>query len=208
MRIPAKLSNLYSGLAGRERFYIRARWLLSPISLVEREIPAEGKIYDAGCGVGLLANLAAIYSQKRKIIGIDSSEKKISIAKKSVGSRTNISFERGDVLNFVFQKPDVIVMCDLLHHMHFRDQVRFLEHVYNSLSSKGMLIIQDIDKSPAHKYLFALTVDKIFNKMAKAYYRKSMQLADILKATGFKVETEKSDKGYPIACVLFKCRKS
>jgi len=207
MGIPLELLNLYRGLTKKELFYIKTRWLLNPLNLVESHVPRKGRIYDIGCGAGLLSNTMALRSEERDIVGIDLSEDKINMAQKSVNNRKNVNFEKADALNFNFQKPNTAVMCDLLHHISPKRQELLLGCIYEALSDNGVLIIQDIDKKPFFKYLFALGTDKVLGKGRKVHYRSGAEMSEMLKKIGFKPEFKRIDKGYPIAAVLFKCRK-
>jgi 2-polyprenyl-3-methyl-5-hydroxy-6-metoxy-1,4-benzoquinol methylase len=206
--IPKKLAGLYKGLSPKELFYISARWAVSPMKAVERAIPPEGKIYDIGCGAGLLSNFAAMNSDRRDITGIDLSEDRISIAKKSVAGRRNINFERADVMKFDFLSPDVIMACDVLHHMPYTDQESLLKRICQAIKSGGLILIQDIDKRPWHKYFFGVLSDKIINRMAPAYYRTEKEFISLLKGMGFEVESSRIDKWYPTPSILLKCTKT
>jgi len=208
MMIPKKLTDLYKGLSPKELFYISARWAVSPMRAVERAIPATGRIYDIGCGAGLLSNFAVISSDKRNITGIDLSEDRINIAKKSVLGRKNVSFEKADVMKFDFVSPDVVMACDVLHHMSYADQESLLRRIYKSLGAGGIVLIQDIDKRPWHKYLFGLLADRIINNMAPAYYRTEKEFMSLLKDIGFEVESSHIDKWYPTPSILLKCTKT
>lgn len=206
MAIPNAILSLYKGLSPKELFYIRVRWMMSPIAPIEKMAPGDGMIYDIGCGAGLLSNLLAVNSKKRDVVGIDLSEEKIGIAKKSLDARGNIRFERGDALQMNFGPAHTIVTCDILHHLSFLEQKIFLKRAYDFLYKDGLMLIQDIDKKPFLKYFFALTVDKIFNRMAKTYYRSSQDMYGLLTEAGFKVEMKRV-YGYPISAVIFKCTK-
>lgn len=208
MNMPKDIAELYAALPAKGSFYAKARWRISPINAIEAMVPREGQVYDIGCGVGLLSNVMAIRSDERDVIGVDLSEEKIDLAKKTVLARKNIRFERADAMNLVLHKPDVVVACDLLHHMPFSAQEVFLKRVYGSLDDNGILLIQDIDKKPLHKYLFALGVDLVLNSMEKVYYRESEKFKDLLEWIGFSVDVVRLDKGYPIAAILFRCLKN
>jgi len=207
MRIPSDLLGLYMPLSPEKLFYIKVRWRIIPVEAIERMVPQKGRIYDIGCGAGLLSNLLALRSGQREVIGIDLSKEKILISKNTVKDRKNVRFEQGDILDYIFRDPDVVVACDMLHHIPFERQRPLIEHIYAALKKGGLLLVQDIDKAPWHKYLFALGVDKVLNKMEKTYYRRSEELVDILRETGFVVEMRRIDRGYPIAAVMYLCRK-
>lgn len=207
MGIPADLLSLYSELSWKERLYIKARWLLSPVSLVESAVPKKGKIYDIGCGVGLLSNLLALLSNERDVTGLDLSEEKIAIARRSITGRPNISFKIGNAVDLQLADPDAVTACDLLHHIPYPDQERLVAGIYASLNRGGIFILQDIDRSVWHKYIFAYAVDMLFNKMQKVFYRTSGGWAELLQKSGFEVEKARAVKGYPIAAAIFVCRK-
>lgn len=207
MAIPKELLALYKDLSQKELFYIKARWLVSPIDALERVMPVKGKVCDIGCGVGLLSNIAALRSTDRVVTGMDLSEEKIMIARKSVGDRQNIFFEKSDALKASLIQPDAFTICDTLHHIPMEGQERLLKNVYQSLGAGGVLLVQDIDKKPFHKYMFARAVDMLFNRNEPVYYRKSLEWANLLETIGFKVEVVRLDRGYPISAVLFKCIK-
>jgi len=207
MGIPAELLNLYKSLSGKERFYIKARWLVNPIGLVERSVPERGRIYDIGCGIGLLANLMSLSSSGRQVIGLDLSGEKIAIARRSVGERSNINFEISDIMTARIDRPDAVIACDLLHHIAYPDQERLMSKIYASLGIGGVFILQDIDKASAHKYLFAYAVDMLFNKMKKVFYRTAVEWARLLEKAGFEVSMENLGRGYPVSAVLFRCVK-
>lgn len=205
--MPRELLALYQGLSKKEIFYMKARWLVSPIDAVERAVPDKGNMYDIGCGVGLLSNLAALRSPARNIVGVDLSGEKIGVAKKSIGDRKNIAFKDVDALKLSLENPDVVTICDMLHHIPIERQEQLLRYLYGSLDKGGVLLVQDIDKRPFYKYIFAQLVDIVFNRMKPVYYRNSSDWVRLLKNIGFEVKMERLDKGYPIAAVLFKCVK-
>ncbi len=207
MSIPKDLLGLYAGLSQKEIFYLKARWIVSPISAVEELVPKEGRVYDIGCGAGLLSNTMAMRSGSRDVTGIDLSEEKIALAKRTILARKNIRFEKADALNLILDSPDVVVACDLIHHIPFSAQEIFLEHIYSMLSQGGLLLIQDIDKRPFLKYLFAYWADMLQGNAGNLYYRSSGELGNILERAGFKVEIRRLDKRYPIAAVLLRCVK-
>ena len=208
MAIPKDLLSLYRGLSIKEAFYVRARLAISPIEYIEHALPSIGNIYDIGCGVGLLSNVIALGSEKRRVVGIDLSSEKIGIARRSVGSRDNIKFEIGDALTMAIDHPDAVTACDLLHHIKADMQERLLRRIYQLLGAGGMLLIQDIDTRPLCKYLFARSVDMVLNNAEPVYYRRCGEWVSLLKAIGFKVDIVNLHKGYPIAAILFNCVKN
>lgn len=201
------LLNAYRDLSLKEKIYLKTRCLVSPIAHLEGIIPEKGKIYDLGCGAGLLSNLLSLKSEKRQVVGIDSARDKIDIAMKARGKRQNIEFKIGNIMNFYLDNPDIIVMCDVLHHIPFSEHEKLLRYVFASLDKGGFFILQDIDKKPFLKYIFALGIDKITNMLSSVYYRTSRETENLLRKIGFYVDVLKLDKDYPIAAIVYKCTK-
>lgn len=199
--------SLYKNLSWTEKIYLDMRYSISPINSVKEEVPRAGKIYDIGCGAGLLSNAMALESGKRDVTGIDLSDEKIDLARRSLDGRKNIRFEKIDALDCDLDGADAVVACDIFHHLPPGRQEALAGKIHGSLKEGGLLIIQDIDKRPFHKYIFALVVDLLLHPAQKVYYRDSVQMAKMLEDKGFKVETRKMDRGRAISAVLFRCIK-
>lgn len=207
MSIPKELYSLYRGLSGKESLYMKARWLVSPIERIERAVPSTGTVYDIGCGIGLLSNLMSLRSPSRTVVGVDLSEEKIGIARKSAGEGRNISFENTDAVKLRMDSPAAVTICDTLHHIPKSSQESLLKYVHKVLVDGGTLVLQDIDVKPFPKYAFARLVDKVLGWGEPVNYRKMSEWASLLEGIGFEVKAERVDRGYPIAAVLFICVK-
>ena len=100
------------------------------------------KILDAGCGTGQLAfELAA---RGAKVIGVDISEKLISIAEKRCPTALvdKVSFYQGDMLDKKFGSFDYVVLMDSLIHYSERDILRVLKELSDRVNKKiGFTIV-------------------------------------------------------------------
>lgn len=205
--IPDELLACYEGLKPWESFYLRARWRACPLGRIEEALPLKGNIVEIGCGAGLLSNLLGMRSRDRKVTGIDSSPSRLAVASKSINQDRNVRFILGDALQHPLSFPDAIVIGDVLHHVPFADQEKLFRRIRLSLLPGGLLVIQDISFEPRAKYLFGLAVDKVMNRLAKVYYRSASEWTGLLRESGFEVEARPIGAGYPIAAVLFQCRR-
>ena len=64
-------------------------------------LPENGKVLDAGCGMGADSNYA--HSKGFKVIGIDMSEKMLEIAR---GNNSNVDFRLADIKNIKFAENE------------------------------------------------------------------------------------------------------
>ena len=204
--IPNEIKRMYGFLSLKDRLYIKLRWRLCPFFLIERFLPSRGKIIDAGCGYGLLANLISM-NKNRDVYGFDLNAKRISIAKKTIGNRKNIHFELKNVKDLKLGSCDAIVMSDFLHHIPYIEQENLIKQVHGKLKKKGIMIIQDISKKPLWKYLFAANLDRILNCFPRLYYRNALSWQKMLERNGFSVSIIKADQRLPLPDILLVCKK-
>jgi len=207
-RIPQELFNLYSDLGAAVIWYARLRWRLCPFEQMAQHVPLKGTIVDVGCGYGLLSNLLALTSQKRDVIGIDLSPRRISVARRTVKGRRNIKFLLQDAYNLKVEKCDVFVMSDFLHHLPYRHQEKFLAVCYQKLSKNGLLIIEEVDDKPYWKYQFNIIVDVLLNLGHGIYFRNSSEYLKLLSTIGFQTKIEMAHKGLPLSDILYLCKKN
>ena len=206
-KLPNYLRDIYPNLTYKEKAYLNIRWRLCPFQKIESLLPEEGVIIDVGCGYGLLSNLVALKSDKRNVIGIDSAEKRILIAQKTVNGRKNIEFVRQDITAFGFPSCDAVVMSDVFHHLPPDIQDNLIKNIYENLKNNGILIIQDVDTTPYWKFCFTYMSDFLQHTKEKLFYQSAKKVEEKIKTAGFNVDIIEAHKGYPVADVIFVCRK-
>jgi len=198
--IPKKILERYDN----NKLYVRLRWRLCPFELIESLVPKKGTIIDIGCGYGILANLMYLKNKDRKIIGIDSSEKRINIAKRS---NNQIRFLLSKAESFEINNFDAAIMSDFLHHINYGAQDKLLKEVYKRLNKNGTLIIQEICHKPFWKYLTVWIIDRILNPGKGIYYRKEEEIINLLSKIGFRVKKVRADKDLPLSDIIYLCKK-
>src|SRR3989344_1821533 len=159
--LPDEIKKLYNFLSLADSVYINLRWRLCPFTLMEQFLPKKGIIIDVGCGYGLLANLIALNSVERNVYGFDLSRRRIDIAKRTIRNMNKLHFELKNVRDLKLNSCDAIVMSDFLHHIPYKEQENLIRQAKDKLKKSGILIIQDIDKKPLSKYLFAAALDNL-----------------------------------------------
>lgn len=198
---------LYRGAPALVRTELRYRLNICPFEEVERRVPAEASVLDLGCGYALLSNLIALGSPGRTVAGMDTSAARVRVATGTVGARPNVRFVQGDVTREPFGSPDCIVMNDVLHHIPHDQQIPLLRKCHASLPPGGLLLIKDVDKDVAWKYLWNYFHDAIKNGHMPFFCLDSAILGVLLDLVGFKVDVLHLDTGYPYSHVLYVCRK-
>lgn len=103
------------------------------------------KVLDIGCGKGKAVNLMAKHFPKSIFYGYDLAHEAINDAIKEANdmNNSNTFFKNQDILNLTFKdKFDLITAFDAIHDQPKPDLV--LKNIYNSLSDKGIFLMQDI----------------------------------------------------------------
>lgn len=207
-KIPPYLLELYKPLSKWESFYLRTRWRLCPYELVESRLPKRGKILDLGCGYGLLANLIALKSPVRSVVGIDLNEKRVCVAKRSAKNRNNITFSCGCVENLEMAQYDAVVMTDVLHHLDNTKVKTILEKISYGLGSYGALAVLDVNKRPFWKFCITYMIDRLLNPKSRLYYRSVSEMLHLLHAFPLAVERIiPAHKDLPLSDIMYLCRK-
>ena len=206
-KLPANIRSVYSNLTHRELVYINIRWRLCPYQKIEALLPKEGLIVDVGCGYGLLSNLIALKSPERDVIGIDSSETGILTARNTIRERRNIKFLKQDLTAFDFPSCNAVVMSDVFHHLSACVKEDLIKRIYENLERDGILIIQDVDTTPYWKFCFAYMSDLLQHPGARLFYQSARMVKERLKMSGFNVNIIGAHRGYPVADVIFVCKK-
>jgi trans-aconitate methyltransferase len=202
-----RLIELYAGLGVYTRFYVKVRRRLLNFSLYDKLLPSDGLLVDLGCGRGPLANYLSLRFPRSQVVGIDMDPKRIEIASRTVGERTNISFLTEDVRKWPLPACTGIVMTDFLHHVSRQDQELILHKAFSSLEEGGVLVISEVDASakPFYRY-WASYLSDIILYFSKSHFRNAHDWHNTLSRLGFDVETVKTWNPL-FAGLLLVCRK-
>ncbi len=134
------------GEAGFKQHFIDT-WGINYVSTVEYIIEKlkehrPTSILDLGCGDGRLTRELSKHINCRKIVGIDYSQRAISLAKAINPDMSNTHFQCIDITkNIPNEKFDIIVLMEVIEHIPL-DQIQiFLENVAKTLSRNGKVIV-------------------------------------------------------------------
>jgi len=208
-KIPFSLYRLYLPVTPIESLYLRLRWRLCPYELIEKFVPQKSKILDFGCGYGLFANYLVLKDPSRTVTGLDINLKRISIARRSIKNRKNISFYCFDIEDLNYKIFDVVVMTDVLHHLDNKKIYKVCWKINKLLYENGCLIILDVERTPFLKYMITYTIDRLLNLKGKLYYRPPKKIDEIMKDFHFiRKRTIRADKGLPLSDIIYIYKRS
>ena len=143
---------LYSDAPRLTRAFLRGRAILSDLEFVEGFVPDSGDILDLGCGHGLLANLMALRSPARRVIGIDIDCARISEADRTIRGRDNVDFLCTGIEDLGRTGFAAVTIADVLYLLPREDQVRLLGECYRRLAEGGILVWKAQETRPLWKY--------------------------------------------------------
>lgn len=105
---------------------------------LKKEIPANGRVLDVGCGNGVISRHLGQFGYE--VLGIDISQKTIDMAK-SKNTLPNVRFEAisAEQLTAMGQQYDAVICSEVLEHLD-RPEV-LLKTIYASLKDEGTLIV-------------------------------------------------------------------
>lgn len=116
-------------------------------SVFHRNLPKHGKIYDLGCGYGLMSYTLLFMSEKREMIGCDYDSEKVETANHRFSKNERINFTASDLTVFEPDFCDGIVISDVLHYLLPEQQLSLLERCVSKLNQGGVLLVKDADSS-------------------------------------------------------------
>jgi SAM-dependent methyltransferase len=202
----AEIVRLYPRLSPWGRLYIPLRFLVCPFRRVESAVPESGVVVDLGCGYGLFANLLALRSAARNVVGYDVDAGRIRVARSSVGARKNLAFEvSGEVATL--PACDVVTLLDVLHHITPHVRLRLLQDIFQKLRPGGTLVIKEIDTIPRFKYLWNYLHDWVMTRGGSCYYLGRLEMCRLLEGIGFVVVPEPLERRDPYPHILYRCTK-
>jgi SAM-dependent methyltransferase len=208
----ASLVGLYRGERFLARFHIRVRYRRALLGELLRHVPESGSFLDIGCGHGVFANLLALTSAGRDVTGMDISEEKIAVARRTVGDRGNVRFLVADAAAFVpAEKPDVATILDALYLIPFDPQQRLIEALFGSLKEGGLLMINEVCRDRSWRFRKSVLQETVSVRLLGItsgkgfYYRSVQEWTALLEGTGFSVRA--IPRRTPNPTHLFLCRK-
>lgn len=194
----------YAGL-GWPTYFTKIRFFTAPFARLEPYVPREGFVIDLGCGYGMFANLLALMSPGRKILGLEFDEFKVKYAYRGI---PGTEFRREDVVSANIPQADCILLIHVLHHLNsYSEQETLINNCYKKLKSGGKLIICEIDRYPGWKFFLTQIADHLLYPGDRIYYRFPRELLKFLHTLPFTIEFQKSHQFTPFSHIIYVCTK-
>jgi len=138
-------------IAGASREYFarsRLNWLRH--LLHEQQIVPK-RIMDFGCGTGMSLSLLANIFEAEQVIGLDTSEESLAVARESVGSWP---VQLAPPAEYLPQQDLDLVFCNgVFHHIPEAEQPTAMNYVYRCLRPGGMLAMWENNPwNPIHAF--------------------------------------------------------
>lgn len=184
------------------------RNLFCPFEEIEDFVPQEGLILDVGCGHGILARLMAKKSKERKILAIDPSSHKITVAKNK-NKYGNIKFKNIYLEDLQPKnKFDCLTIIDVLYLLPDKEKINVLKKAKSLLKKKGTLILKEVNTNPRWMLTLSTLEEKIIINLLnythsdyrQTYISTPQKLKEFIKKSGFKLIKTKEfygKIGYP-----------
>ena len=124
---------------------------------------AATRILEVGCGEGALANHLGARYPHADYVGIDVTER---VGRLFTGDRARANFHQETVGELVAREAgsfDLVVICDVLHHVLPGERAALLKAAVSALAPGGAIIIKEWEHRPTPIHLAAWVSDNILS---------------------------------------------
>ena len=183
------------------------RMRLAAYPVVERYVPARGKILDLGCGYGIFSNYLALISQAREVTGVELNGRKLRYADKGLG---NVRFSNQNIREHSDSgQYDCIVLLHVLHHLRsYEEQEEILERCCRLLKADGRLVVMEVNTRPLHKFALARLTDHTLYPGDRIYYRDEGSFVELFNRLGLRPEVVYMHRRRLYPQILYVCHKN
>jgi len=196
------------------RTLVHGRAFLSDLAFVDRYVPRHGFIVDLGCGHGLFANLLAEASPNRRLLGIDSDERKIAIARATIQGRESVRFELGDMVRDTPPKCDAVTIIDVLYLLPPSDQEAVLRKAADALVENAPLVVKAQERTASPRYAITYTQELVTTALGvtrggarRLHFQGREDAVAMFERAGFLVDVIEMP-GRPYTDVVYLARKA
>lgn len=153
-----KVLNYYDGFKTRQiKTGVNSRHRIIISSLRKAGLKKHHKVWEIGCGIGIISGILSKIVRKGSVVGVDLSPESIEFAKHKYQLKTNLTFIASDILDFKTEATfDVIVMPDVLEHIPIEQHDKIFAKVKQHINPNGILFIN----IPTSNYLEYLAKNK------------------------------------------------
>jgi SAM-dependent methyltransferase len=138
-------------IAGASReYFARSRVMWLAYLLAQHKIVPR-RVMDFGCGTGMSLPLLVDILDAEQVIGLDTSEESLAVARESVGSR---SLQLATPTKYLPQQDLDLVFCNgVFHHIPVAERPAAVDYVYRCLRPGGMFAMWENNPwNPIHSF--------------------------------------------------------
>jgi uncharacterized protein (DUF2062 family)/trans-aconitate methyltransferase len=193
------------------RGFVRWKLRLDRIfELLTAEDLGSGMVVDLGCGYGIALCFAAFGNNRRRLIGCDFEEHRITVARKALAA-LNADLTVADIRSFEFSSAGLILIMDVLQCLSSAEQSALLKRCCSSLANDGVLIFRVHDRERGIRSAITMALEwLLFAREHKGLQPQILPMAEyrsVLETAGMHVEERHFRNHLPLAHVLFVARK-
>jgi len=189
------------------RLYNKLRTIIYPFDMLIERIPDRGSLLDVGCGYGTFCFILSNKRPNMKIVGIDMDRKRITTAKSKVTNQ-NLRFICTDMTKYSNdEKFDIVTCFDLIHHVDGKNHDLLITILKKLIKKNGILIIKDMNKKPAYKYIWNYLHDIAMTRSMKLNYLSIENMINLLEKNGLMIENVADQSNALYAHYLIICRR-
>ena len=176
-----------------DKLKIKYRPIICPFNDLIDFARDKKSVFDIGCGSGQFCALIAMFTDVKKIMGIEINDRLIKNA-----NQVNEEFRENKTLKFeIFDGkiiPDeikdyeLIYMIDVFHHIPLANQAEFMAQVYKKMSPGATLVFKDIDAGSV-----LVLCNKLHDLVFAGEIGKEMSFktgVNMLQKIGFKIRSQ------------------
>lgn len=203
---------LYQHEAAGTRAFVFARHMLAPLASIAARMPGGGAVLDVGCGHGLFSLALAAADPGRRIVGIDPSPAKISVALRAGRGFPAVTFREGLVQDIAGECFETVVVLDVLYLLPDPLKRSLLAACRKLVAPNGVFLLKTNDTHPAWKYAVARTQERIMTGVGltlgtgELHFRSCAENAALLREAGFSAEIHHLAHWTPYPHTLFVAR--
>ena len=197
----------YAGCGRYARGFVHHKLRLDPVFyalLRHGYLPERGRLFDLGCGYGILPALIAAAGESYvrgdwppgwpppprhlDLHGVDMSHRRLRVARAALGSAAH--FEQADLRTIRIQSCSVIVMLDVMLYLEPEEQERLLKAAATALDPGGLLLMREADAAAGAAFRFTQWAERVValfrgSSPWRLYYRSVADWTDLLQSAGF-----------------------
>ena len=130
------------------------------------------KIFDFGCGDGLMTSFMKRYFPHTEIFGVDPSPASIEIARESYPEiHFSVNYDEKCDLNFEDNTFDISVAVGAFHHIPFKNHEGYMKEIFRTLKPNGTFVLFELNPyNPATQFIFRRSPVEVNAKMLKPSY--------------------------------------